>query len=48
MPNPREDETEEEYVRRFIQSPEAIEDYPDIDQRIAVAHAKWDKMMGWK
>lgn len=43
MPYPKQDETEKEYVDRFMGSPEANKDFPDSGQRAAVAHSMWKK-----
>lgn len=42
MPVPRDDETREEFVDRFMDSEEAKRDYPDQDQRFAVAVSTWE------
>lgn len=41
MPNPREGENEDDFIERFMKSAEAIRDYPDPSQRLAVAYSKW-------
>jgi hypothetical protein len=42
MPKPRSDETKQEFIDRFMSSDEAKSDYPDSDQRYAVAESMWD------
>ena len=41
MPDPHADESESDYVSRFMASPEARKDFPDEKQRAAVAYKKW-------
>lgn len=43
MPNPKKEESESEYVSRFMNSEEAKRDFPDEKQRAAVAHSKWKR-----
>ena len=38
LPTPRADETEQEFVGRFMGNEQAISDFPDISQRAAVAY----------
>lgn len=49
MPEPKESgETRQEYVSRFMKSEEAQRDYPDRDQRLAVAFSMWREKHGGK
>lgn len=41
MPKPHKEETEQEYVSRFMGDPESRKDYPDEKQRAAVAYSMW-------
>jgi len=41
MPAPRQGETRQDYVSRFMASAEAKRDYPDEKQRAAVAYSMW-------
>lgn len=41
MPKPNPNETREEYIERFMSSEEAKKDYPEKDQRLAVANSMW-------
>lgn len=43
MPRPRSDETKQEYLKRFMGATEAVSDFPDNKQRLAVAHSMWEK-----
>lgn len=43
MPYPREDESKEAYIKRFMSSSEAQKDFPDEKQRLAVAYSMWSK-----
>ncbi len=43
MPEPRNGETKEEFISRFMQSAEAIRDYPDEKVRAAVAYSLWER-----
>jgi len=43
MPNPKENESKEEFVKRFMSSEEAKKDYPDRKKRLAVAYSKWSE-----
>lgn len=43
MPNPNKGETKEEFIARFMSSPEAKKDFPDEKQRLAVAYSKWKR-----
>ncbi len=43
MPYPRKGQTKDEYLKLFMSSPEAIDDFSDPKQRIAVAHSLWEK-----
>ena len=41
MPNPKKNETKDEFISRFMSSDEAKRDFPDNEQRLAVAFSKW-------
>ena len=41
MPNPNKGESKEDYIKRFMSSPEAKKSFPDEKQRYAVALSKW-------
>jgi hypothetical protein len=41
MPKPKEGESKEEFISRFMESEEAKTDYPGEDQRYAVAESIW-------
>lgn len=41
MPTPREDESKDEFIERFMSSGKAKQDYPDEEQRYAVAESMW-------
>jgi hypothetical protein len=41
MPNPKKDESEEEFVSRYMGSEEAKKKFPDEKQRAAVAHSEY-------
>ena len=43
MPMPIKDETMAEYMERFMTDPEAMRDYPNIQQRRAIAYQYWLK-----
>ena len=43
MPYPTKDETKAEYIKKFMESSEAQEDFPDDKQRVAVAYSLWEK-----
>lgn len=43
MPNPKPNESKEDFISRFMSSEEAKKDYPDKDQRLAVANSMWKK-----
>ena len=42
MPEPRDDESRNDFLDRFMADPEAVEDHPDAAQRFAVAVSTWD------
>lgn len=42
MPKPQANETKSDYVSRFMGSPEALSDYPDEKQRLAVAYSLYE------
>src|SRR5258708_515431 len=41
MPRPKQGESKDDYVSRFMGSAEARKDYPDEKQRAAVAYSMW-------
>ena len=41
IPIPRGDETEENFLSRFMSNEDMIKDYPDENQRLAVAYQQW-------
>ena len=41
MPYPKKDESQSEYISRFMSSEEAQKSYPDQKQRVAVAYSIW-------
>ena len=43
MPYPVKAESKEDYISRFMASPEAQKDYPDQKQRAAVAYSLWER-----
>lgn len=43
MPKPKQDESKEDYVARFMSSEEAKRDYPDEKQRLAVAYSEYKR-----
>lgn len=43
MPNPKPSETEEQFITRFMASEEAKKDFPDGNQRFAVAKSKFNQ-----
>lgn len=45
MPEPRDDETRDEFLDRFMASEEAISDFPDGSRRFAVAVSVWDEVV---
>lgn len=42
MPNPKSGESKQDFISRFMSSEEAKRDYPDQDQRLAVAYSKFE------
>ena len=46
MPKPKSDESESEYISRFMESEEARKDFPDQKQRAAVAYSMWRRRKG--
>jgi hypothetical protein len=42
-PTPREDESEEDFIERCMSDDEAVEDFPDEDQRFAFCQSVWDR-----
>ena len=43
MPKPRDGENKKSYISRFMGSPEAVADFPDEKQRLAVAYSMFEK-----
>lgn len=41
MPRPKKNESEKEFVARYMASKEAIKDFPDQKQRAAVAYSEY-------
>ncbi len=41
MPNPRKNESQKEYIARYMSSEEAKKTFPDEKQRLAVAYSKY-------
>lgn len=41
LPDPRKSEKRSEYVSRFMSSKSAKKEFPDREQRVAVAYSKW-------
>lgn len=49
MPTPRADESRDDFIDRCMGDAEAVADYPDADQRLAVCNSLWgDKSMQTK
>ena len=48
MPTPRPDESKDAFISRFMRDPVMVKEYPDKDQRLAVAMAQWRKSRGGK
>lgn len=42
MPDPRKDESRENFISRCMSDDEAKKDFPDSKQRIAFCISKWD------
>ena len=42
MPEPTNEETENEFLERCMIDPEANEDFPNSDQRFAFCQAQWE------
>ena len=42
-PEPKEDESREEFIDRFMSNEEAIEDFPNEEQRLAIAINYWQE-----
>jgi len=40
-PKPKKNEKRKEYVSRFVSNDAMQQEYPDKDQRLAVAYSKW-------
>lgn len=45
MPTPQEDESRDEFLNRCMGDEEAVNDYPDEDQRYAVCVSLWEQSM---
>lgn len=43
MPTPRKGEKENDFVSRYVASAEAKKSFPNVMQRVAVAHSVWKK-----
>jgi hypothetical protein len=43
MPDPKKGESQKDFIARFMSSEEAKRDFPDRNQRLAVAYSKWRK-----
>lgn len=43
MPNPRPSEKEDDFLTRCMSDSEAVNDYPEEDQRFAVCNSLWDE-----
>jgi hypothetical protein len=43
MPYPKQGESKEDYIERFMGSAEANRDYPKRSQRYAVANSLWSR-----
>lgn len=41
LPTPKENESKEDFIKRFMESNVAISEFPDVNQRYAVAIDKW-------
>ena len=41
LPKPNKNETRDEFVSRFMSNETAKKDFPDKDQRLAVAYQTW-------
>jgi len=48
MPDPNPNESQDEYISRFMSSEEAQSSFPDIKQRLAVAYSKYRQSHGIK
>jgi hypothetical protein len=48
LPKPREGETQDEFVSRFMSNEVAKREFPDQKQRLAVAYSTWRKKSGRK
>jgi len=42
LPAPRKGESKEDFIARFMSDPQANQEYPDADQRYAVAIQMWE------
>jgi len=43
MPEPKSDETEQEFTARFMGDPDMMQEYPDAAQRMAMCKKQWQK-----
>lgn len=43
LPTIHSDETQADFISRFVQDPTAIKEFPDQKQRLAVAYSQWEK-----
>lgn len=41
MPNPKKGQTKEDFISEYMSDPQAIKDFPDKNQRAAVAYSEW-------
>lgn len=48
MPYPTKGQTKQDYISEFMRSKESEKDYPDRDQRLAVAFNLWREKHGGK
>ncbi|MCK5612913.1 hypothetical protein KAR91_64160 [Candidatus Pacearchaeota archaeon] len=46
MPEPRKDETKDEFISRCMDSDESKRSFPDNDQRFAVCNSTWREAGG--
>ncbi len=42
LPKPNEDESKDDFISRCMSNGQAVEDFPDNDQRLAVCHDIWE------
>lgn len=43
MPNPKANESKDDFIDRCMSDSEAVEDFPEEDQRFAFCNSKWDE-----